>query len=454
MGNDGNDGFTPGTPKRTLSAAAALLYPGDTLHAAPGTYDDGDDCSQKDPDTPNRVVVKSNTSVVADDGPLSTFIIGGAAEGRSMRCAYVESNARLCGFTLTGGTNGNESAYNGDLKAMGSAILGVGRDDSSVAENCIISNNYGNVGTAAYCDLVGCRVVGNSVISEGCGVRQGNAYGCFFDGNVGKSVLNYCRDVWNCTITTNNVGANGVKCTSISSMYNGGSAINTFIGYKLTPDSKASVTIDHCVIGAGGYTKPGTAVVEVRDLFDVGNDPQMFDENGVPVAGANAAVDNGDASKGFKYPGNTDLRGFQRVMNGAMDIGCYEADWRGAYAGLLSGNGRFSVTAADAQVKAAENSVEIASGSLACEWSNPVGRTETYSFAAQVVGSGVLSVAFNGENIAEITAGDTTQTFTCTGKNAKNSFVFTYVPAEGEDAGKAVLGSFARTMGSFAISIR
>ena len=51
-------------------------------------------------------------------------------------------------------------------------------------------------------------------------------------------------------------------------------------------------------------------------------------------------------------------------------------------------------------------------------------------------------------------AGDTTQTFTCTGKNAKNCFVFTYVPAEGEDAGKAVLGSFARTMGSFAISIR
>jgi hypothetical protein len=237
-------------------------------------------------------------------------------------------------------------------------------------------------------------------------------------------------------------------------LYDGGSAINTFIGYILTVDTATkSATIDHCVIGSGGYTKPETAVVEVRDLFDVGDSPQTFDENGVPVAGKNAAVDHGDASQGFKYPDNTDLRGFQRVMNGVMGIGCYEADWREVYADILSGNRKFTVTAADAQVTAAENSVEIASGSLACEWGNSFGRTATYSFNVQVVGSGELSVILNGEKIATVTD-ETAQTFTYSNKLAKNAFEFTYVPAEDEESGKAILSAFTRTTGCFAITVR
>jgi hypothetical protein len=140
-------------------------------------------------------------------------------------------------------------------------------------------------------------------------------------------------------------------------------------------------------------------------------------------------------------------------MNGVMDIGCYEADWREVYADILSGNRKFTVTAADAQVTAAENSVEIASGSLACEWGNSSGRTATYSFNVQVVGSGELSVILNGEKIATVTGADA-QTFTYSNKLAKNAFEFTYVPAEDEESGKAILSAFTRTTGCFAISVR
>jgi hypothetical protein len=318
-------------------------------------------------------------------------------------------------------------------------------------ENCVISNSYGNIGTAALCDLIACKVMGNRTMSQGCGVRQGNAYGCFFDGNVGKSVLSYCQHVWNCTITTNNVSADGVKGTSIASLINDGTAINTYIGYKLTTGEKDKILIDHCVVGEGGYSQYDGVVA--KDLILTGGAPQEFDKNGVPVAGANSAVDNGDASQGLEYPGNTDLRGFQRVMNGAMDIGCYEADWRGVYADILSGSRRFTVTTASAQVTSAENSVEIASGSLACEWGNDTGRTVTYSFNIQVVGSGELSVILNGEKIATVT-GSAAQTFTYSNKLAKNAFKFTYVPAEGEEPGKAVLSAFTRTTGCFVISIR
>ena len=182
-------------------------------------------------------------------------------------------------------------------------------------------------------------------------------------------------------------------------------------------------------------------------------DEMEFDENGVPVASANVLVDAGDASLTADRHGNVDLRGFQRIMNGVMDIGCYEADWRGVYADILSGSRKFTVTSADAQVTAAENSVEIASGALACEWDNDTGRTVTYSFNVQVVGSGELSVILNGEKIATVTD-ETAQTFTYSNKLAKNAFEFTYVPAEDEESGKAILSTFARTTGCFAISIR
>ncbi|MBO5939617.1 MAG: hypothetical protein J6R18_00275, partial [Kiritimatiellae bacterium] len=248
VGNDDNDGFTPETPKRTLAAAATLLYPGDVLHVAPGCYDEGEDVYDTQT-TPNRVVVKSNTSVIADEGPDVTFIVGGVADGKVMRCAYVDANAKLSGFTLTGGTNDVASAYNNDPNAMGGAIIGAGRSSSSIVENCVISNSYGNVGTAALCDLIACKVMGNRAMSQGCGVRQGNAYGCFFDGNVGKSVLSYCQHVWNCTITTNNVTADGAKSTSIASLINDGTAINTYIGYKITTGENDKILIDHCVVG-------------------------------------------------------------------------------------------------------------------------------------------------------------------------------------------------------------
>jgi hypothetical protein len=66
VGADGNDGFTPDTPKRTLAAAAALLHPGDTLHAAPGVYDAGDAYGEK--------VFISNSDCLADAKEVSDLI--------------------------------------------------------------------------------------------------------------------------------------------------------------------------------------------------------------------------------------------------------------------------------------------------------------------------------------------------------------------------------------------
>ncbi len=451
-GDDANTGFSPGSAKRTLAAAVEYMVSGDTLHVAPGYYDDGSTVYSGQT-TPNRVKVKSGTAVVSTDGPENTFIIGGmgSANGpEKLRCAYVASNARLSGFTLTGGTNDTYKAN--DVNCMGGAVLGSGRENSAIVENCIITNNYSAQGTAANCDLFACRVTGNKSANSGGGVRQGNAYGCYFSNNRGDNVMSYCKYVWNCTIMRDNYVADGGRSTSIANTVDGGSILNTFVGHVLSASGNNRVGITNCVLNSNANLNLG-ANVSTSGIVRVDASLQSFTDYGLPVIGANAAIDAGDASINTDYPGNTDARGFQRVMNGAMDVGCYEADWRGVYAESLSGRRGFAVTRADAPVVLEGDAVKIPGGEFHCGWENASGRTRIYSFAVQVTGTGTLKIALNGGNFANLTSEDGAMTLEYAGRAQSEKLEFSYEPGE-NDTGCAVLGSFVRTSGGLIMSIR
>lgn len=98
-------------PRKTLAGAMAItgLAAGDTVHAAPGVYNEGgmeNSCGS------NRVIVANGVLLVADQGASVTTIEGkiSTAEGNvngcaadSMRAVFMGSGAVLKGFTVTKG---------------------------------------------------------------------------------------------------------------------------------------------------------------------------------------------------------------------------------------------------------------------------------------------------------------------------------------------------------------
>ena len=153
--------------------------------------------------------------------------------------------------------------------------------------------------------------------------------------------------------------------------------------------------------------------------------------------------------------GNVDLRGFQRVMNGRMDIGCFEADWRGNYEqALAGGRSGFAVTAADEQVVLEEGSpLTVRDGTLAAEWTNTSGKPRLYGCGVAVTGTGTLTATLNGEPFATVVAADGAKRLEFRSAAAANVLSFTYEPGENDD-GWTVLSGFTRGSTVFAINFR
>lgn len=462
-GDDGNSGYTAAEAKKTLATAAALLAKGDTLWVHPGHYTNGAAAhGSADLLVSNRVVVKEGTTVISTDGPEQTFIFGAPAtidpdeDGcgtNAMRCAYVEKNARLSGFTLTGGRTHHANPDNTSEDGYGSAVAGFARSYGCVVENCIISNNYARFGTTFKCDLFGCRVTDNTA-SIGSAVRQGNAFGCWIDRNYGSPVISYPQLIWNCTLTR----GNQVSKTSTSLPMSVANPVddavirNSFFGGAVNVTSARS-SITYSVVHSNGGTI--NADVVTNGLIRIDTNTQQFEADGTPKFGANVCIDAGDASLNTNVLGNVDLRGFQRVMNGRMDIGCFEADWRGNYAqALAGGRSGFAVTSADEQVVLEEGSpLVVKDGTLAAEWTNTSGKPRLYGCGVSVTGAGTLAVTLNGEPLATVAAADGAQHLEFKNALALNSLEFTYTPGE-NDSGWAVLSDLTRETGGLKLNIR
>jgi hypothetical protein len=95
--------------------------------------------------------------------------------------------------------------------------------------------------------------------------------------------------------------------------------------FKGTAPNWASKMDETCIVSAG--------------------DSIALDENYRPIVGQSIAVDRVAVDDitgvaGEVLPVDKDLSGFQRMMNGKIDVGALEADWRGEYAKLLDGSGK------------------------------------------------------------------------------------------------------------------
>ena len=455
-GNDATaDGTTEATAYRTLAAALAAAKPGDTVVALPGTYAEGSAVPTKtqagttaEPTIAARVVVPSYVTLESRDGPEATVIEGARATvdansygcgADAVRCVFLCQFATVRGFTLYNGhTASGGSSYTDSVDTRGGGVGvanagSVANGKNSFVENCVITNCTAARGAGGFCGTYRkCKFLNNSAPKPGTAAYWGVMEGCFLDNNTGHSII-YKSPVYNCTILATAKG-------NIAAVNNEGTYSDThqpIVNTILGTSSFVSSNLVNCAYSTSAHNRNtfGDAPNVNPAVGDL-----LIGTDGVPQAGS-VAIDAGDMSQTPASLGDTDLAGGQRVYNGAMDIGCYEHDWRPKYAADL-GKGVTVASASPEVYEGAGGVVTLPGGSLEAGWSNASGKKRGYSGAMRVTGTGTLTVTRNGETFRTVTSADGEQAFQFFSAAALEELAFAYAPGENDD-GAALLSGFA-----------
>lgn len=402
-GDDDNVGYAPRAAFRTLKKALAKVASGRTVFVAPGVYGDGsmtkDDCSFV-------AVVPANVKLVAT-GTKAECVIEGAADptveqdatpygcgDNAVHCVYLNSGAEIHGFTVR---NGHGKSWTDAKNAMSSGgIIGVG--ETTLVYDCTVTNNYGSCGTGVNNAVaVRSEIAWNWAGGEGGGanMRNGIAYNCYLH--------HECAPDYNYVYGYN--GAKIVACTVLeeaSDSQNAGVCSCTVWGSYVRHErnnSKMSCTY---------YGQKGTGATADDSCRLVTRAEMQFDDDLVPVYGANLGIDkgswtdytNGAPAVALKYL-ELDFNGNPRVANGAMDLGCCEFDYCGVYSQKLRAGRRvYTVTSASPAVTLAEDGVRLADGtSLAGTF---MSEREGESRVVAEVTDGTLTVTLDGEMLTPV----------------------------------------------------
>lgn len=447
------DGTTEATAYKTLAAALAAAKSGDTVVALPGTYAEGSTVPTKtqsgttaEPTIAARAVVPDFVTLESRDGPEMTVIEGARATvnansygcgSDAVRCVFLCANATVRGFTLYNGhTDSGGSSYADSVDTRGGGVS-VANASSLVngqncfVENCTITNCAAARGGGGHCGTYRkCRFLNNSAPKPGVAIYFGVVEGCFLDNNSGHSII-YKSKVWNSTILGTQRGGTTPAVNNEGPSEPLYPVVNTILGTS----SFVSSNLVNCAYSSTAKNRwPDVPNVNpaVGDL--------LIGADGVPLEGS-VAIDAGDMSQTPASLGDTDLAGGQRVYNGAMDIGCYEHDWRPKYAAIL-GKGVTVASASPEVYAVGESAVAVPGGSLEVEWANANGGRREFSGLMNVTGTGTLTAARGGEAFAALTSADGDQTFQFFSTAALEELAFAYAPGENDD-GAALLSGFA-----------
>ena len=468
-GDDSDLGSTMGTARRTLAAVAQYAKPGDVIHVAEGTYDEGEMLHDRaiyrgysdDVNIPSRVWVKDGVTLVADGDAERTFIVGKAATvddrndldngSNAVRCVCLGTSSTIRGFTLTGGHTGSfvddsGAAWRVD-DTMGGAVLG-SQAGSSYVENCIITNNAaGWCCGGFYCTFRRCTIVDNKAQTRGVIGRQCSYYRCFIDGNYGNNQIDIFYAIDSCTIGTNAWNLAGTE-NNASTLYNGSAYIrNSLVLAPKVNNSGSQIKGSNCVFRAGcGVLEDGLVNCIVTNLSAI-----AFDAGYRPKLGANVGIDRADDSlSNLDMIGGveTDLSGAQGVMNGVRDLGAFEADWRTVYAADIGR--RCTVESVSPEVYETENhTVFLPSGEISGVRHSQ--SASTYKVSVRVTGNGVLTFYDGDTEKATFNAGSA-QDALFHSESSPLNYRFAYTPGEEDEGGAEILG-FDRIAGT-TISLR
>ncbi len=326
----------------------------------------------------NRVMLTNGVTVRSVNGPQVTIIKGKGPSGAdAVRCAYVGSDCVLSGFTLTNGATlvsgqwqetdgggvwsepggltsncwilGNAASYAGGGARAGTlwnctltgntASERGGGSEGSTLYNCTITRNSAkfaagmNAGTLSHCSVIhnsatgsgggvqwctvdDCALISNSA-GYGAGAMVGTLNNCLLFGNVSTNAGGGAEgaELNNCTVSGNSAGNNGGGVwggTLRNCIVYGNSATSSAVANWVALDSNSMYS---CTTPLA----PG--------MGNITNNPRFVD-----VAGANyhlgassLCIDRGVNESWMD--GATDLEGNRRIINGTVDMGCYETPY-------------------------------------------------------------------------------------------------------------------------------
>ena len=466
-GDDANDGASSARAKKTIRAAMAEAVGGDTIRVAPGTYGAAEGSQTVGSTGASRVVVRSDVTLESTDGPEKTFIVGANATGNqidnatygtgtnAVRCVYAKSGAVVRGFTLTGGrsigTGTKQSAANG------AAFYSGATRDSTIAD-CIVSNNAALKGTIYSAIVRNCRIFENVGIlddASGAACYESKVYGSVIDRNRGAGTVYYPYAFENCTVGRSNYALAGTtnpivlywytdKDMAIANCAVLGSG-RLYFGYG------GKLVCTNCVIVDSNSTWADKLRSEssLNTVF-TNADAMQVDSEFRPVFGSFAGIDAGDASVSAAEVGDTDMYKTPRILNGAIDVGAVEYDWRPKFGGEIGR--RFTVTYASPTVTTnATGGVKLdgESGTLGdralpvciAGTANEAGR---YEFRFELAGGS--AAAYVGDALAGEASGAGSHSIWLDVPDAAAEIRFVFTPDQ-ENPGAAVLKRFANGRG-------
>ena len=338
-GSDANPG-TASLPKQTIRAATTNALSGDVIHVAPGTYGalEGSQKHASSAASLCRVIIPEDVTVESTGGAEKTFIIGASAEGENannvgngpgaIRCVYAGNGATLTGFTLTGGhTAANKNADTYDTYGAG---LLTGSDTMAYINDCIISNNNSHYATIFRSNVKRSRIIGNvGGTGTGTSTVDGpagsgcNYYNCIIDANKGNGTILYSGAFQSCTVGKNVMHNNGSAY-----LFRGNSTAclcNSLFRYDSDRFYNITLYATNCIFRRSENENMGLVAANCSNcLFNT--TVSMTDYK--PAYGS-LAIDAGDNSIAtYDIASETDIFGTPRALNGRIDIGAVEYDWR------------------------------------------------------------------------------------------------------------------------------
>ena len=311
-----------------IQDAASASGSGDTVLVTNGVYQYG---GVSDGGS-NRVYVPSAVSVQSVNGPAVTTIVGyqvpGTTNGdNAVRCAYLSEFATLSGFTLTNGATPISPGFGGGVYLQPGAIITncviidnaaesdgggcYGQNQDAAVMNCWIAGNYAPEGGGAGGTVLDNCFVTNNSAGLGSGVAICKVYDSLFTGNgqrTNSGSAAYISTLVNCTVARNTSTGLGAAdgCTLVNSIiyYNNSGLYSDCYQCQLT----------NCCTTLGG----GTLLIN----GSISNSPSFVNSSGdYHLNPWSRCIGAGNA---IIITNSTDLDGNPRIINGDVDMGCYE----------------------------------------------------------------------------------------------------------------------------------
>ena len=452
-GNDAYDGLAATAdgagagPKKTLKAVMAIAGDGDVVHAAAGTYSEGEVTTTEtysgySATVTNRCVIPQGVTLLGA-GSGKTIIKGrhfgyGANwlnNKATVRCVVMNSRAKLVGVTVTGG---GAPYYNSSV--TGSATVnGEGGGVKTLGGNClfkdcIVSNNVGRTGGGFFLGGTGdvflrCRITGNYCQYVCCGIRgEGfTAVNCNFSGY--DTYFAYSASVPPRYVNCRFIGQQPIRNMAGGHLYN--CFFTGITGWNTQDQSRFHNCrfAEQSIYNTAKSARFDSDTVVGTDLTDAGSNTYYYANFPTAYLADEAAKD---------YSGN------QRIYNGSIDIGQTEYDWRGDFAADLSENRPdvvLSVVSASSNVcETASKALALSDGAeLVVDWTSPEAGESKYYFDAAIDGTGTLRCYMNGaaEPVATVSGDGASETVALTSSAESVRLRFVY-----EGAGTATLSGF------------